>query len=137
MSAMRERGRLLFDRARRLADESALPLEVIDVEVLLDGEHGVLHLIRCGECDVRPFVSSLSREFEMHILLTDLGGPAAPEEEEEEHAGCGREGCGGGAGGCSSCGAGGGCNSCGTETHDVQETFAALREKMERRTTLL
>ncbi len=132
---MGERARLLFDRARRTAKELALPLEVIDVEVLLDGEHGVLHLLRFEESDVRPFVSALSREFELHILLTDLGGPA-PAAEAEEHAGCGREGCGGGAGGCSSCGTGG-CSSCGTEAHDAQEIFAALREKMERRTALL
>ena len=53
---MGERARLLFDRARRTAKELALPLEVIDVEVLLDGEHGVLHLLRFEESDVRPFV---------------------------------------------------------------------------------
>jgi cell fate regulator YaaT (PSP1 superfamily) len=134
--AMRERGRRLFDRARELADELRLPLEVIDVEVLLDGEHGVLHLLRSDDGDVRPFVSGLSREFALHILLTDLGRPAAPAEQEED-AGCGREGCGRGAGGCSSCGSGG-CSSCGVETHEVQEYFAGLREKMKRpRTALL
>ena len=133
---MRERGRLLFECARRLTDELALPLEVIDVEVLLDGEHGALHLLRYGECDVRPFVSGLSREFGLHILLTDLGGPAAPAAEEEEHAGCGREGCGRGAGGCSTCGTGG-CNSCGAKPDDVREYFAGLREKMESRRTAI
>jgi len=129
---LRQRGRLLFDRARRSAEELALPLEVIDVELLLDGEHGVLHLLRSGTGDVRPFVSGLSREFGLHILLTDVGGPApAP---EEEHAGCGREDCGGGAGGCSSCGTGG-CSSCGATSAPTQEYFAGLRQQMERRRT--
>ena len=135
---MRERGRRLFERGRRLAEELRLPLELIDAEVLLDGDHAVLHLLRSADCDVRPFVSAVSREFEMHVLLTDLGRPAASEPPEEEHAGCGREGCGEGAGGCGSCGAGGGCGSCGTaEPAASQEHFAALREKMERRTALL
>ena len=134
---MRERGRLLFERARATAEELGLPLEVIDVEVLLDGEHGVLHLLRFGDGDVRPFVSGLSREFALHILLTDLGGPAAPAAAEaEEHGGCGREGCGSGAGGCSSCGTGG-CNSCGPEPQPTQEYFAGLRDQMERRRTTI
>ena len=140
---MRERGRRLFQSGRRLANELHLPLEVIDVEVLLDGEHGVLQLLRFADCDVRPFVSALSIEFKLHILLTDLGRPGASiGEQEEEHAGCGREGCGEGggegAGGCGSCGTGG-CGSCGT-TEPVPEKafFAGLRDKMEqRRTTLL
>jgi hypothetical protein len=129
---MAERGRRLFDRGRRLAEELGLPLELIDAELLLDGEHGVLHLLRFADCDVRPFVSGLSREFELHIQLTDLVRPAA----EEEHAGCGREGCGRGAGGCSTCGAGG-CGSCGAGADDLKQYFAELREKMERRTALL
>src|SRR5262249_47345189 len=103
----------------------------------LDGEHGVLHLLRFADGDVRPFVSTLSREFELHLLLTDLGRPDASPAEEEEHAGCGREGCGRGAGGCSTCGAGGGCGSCGVEPQDMKAYFAGLREQMERRRTAL
>ena len=134
---MRERGRLLFDRGRRLTDEQRLPLELLDVEVLLDGEHGVLHLLRFADCDVRPFVSTLSREFELHIVLTDLGRPAAV-APVEEHAGCGREGCGQESGGCGSCGTGGGCGSCGSAESDAARNhFAELREQMERRTALL
>jgi PSP1 C-terminal conserved region len=136
---LRERGQRLFEHGRRLANELQLPLEVIDAEVLLDGEHGVLHLLRFADCDVRPFVSSLSTEHALHILLTDLGRPGASiGEQEEEHAGCGREGCGEGAGGCGSCGTGG-CGSCGTTEPVVEkEYFAGLRDKMEqRRTTLL
>jgi hypothetical protein len=131
---MRDRARLLFDRGRALAGEMQLPLDLIDSEVLQDGEHGVLHLLRRSDADVRPFVSTLSREFGLHILLTDLGRPGASLTEEEEPAGCGREGCGqeGGGGGCSSCGPGG-CGSC-----DTKETPANLRDNMEQgRTALL
>ncbi len=130
---VRARARRLFDRGRALAGELELPLDLIDAEVLHDDEHGVLHLLRRTDSDVRPFVSTLSREFGLHILLTDLGRPGASLTEEEESAGCGREGCGQeSGGGCSSCGPGG-CGSC-----DTKETFASLRDKMEQgRTALL
>jgi hypothetical protein len=130
---MRRRAHELFGRAAALAGELGLPVEVLDAEVLLDGEHGTLHHVRWADCDVRPFVSTLSREFDLHLTLTDLTGPGA-EPEEEDH-GCGREGCG--AGGCGSCGAGG-CGSCGSEgPADLKAYFAELRAQMERRTSLL
>jgi hypothetical protein len=137
---MRQRGQELFGRGARLAAELGLPLEPIDAEVLLDGQHGVLYHLRWGECDVRPFVSTLSREFDLHIVLTDLTRPqgAAAQEEEEGHQGCGREGCGrAGGGGCGTCGSGG-CGTCGTaRPQDVQAYFAGLREQMDRRRTTL
>jgi hypothetical protein len=131
------RGREILGRAARLAGEMGLPLEVLEVEVFLDGEHAVLHHLRWGECDVRPFVSTLSREFAVHILLTDLtgaGGATELEEPEESAAGCGSCGSGGcGSGGCGSCGEGG-CGSCGTANpQDVRAYFAGLRGRMEAR----
>src|SRR5579884_3122172 len=63
LDRLRDRGQELFERARALAAELALPLEPIDVEVLLDGTHAVLHHLRFADCDVRPLVSTLSREF--------------------------------------------------------------------------
>jgi hypothetical protein len=128
--AMRERGRHLLDRASALGTELALPLEVLDAEVLLDGQSGVLHLLRWAEADVRPFVSTLSREEALAIALVDLAAPPAA----EEHPGCGS--CG--AGGCGSCGTGGGCGSCGSaRPEEVRAYFAGLREQMDRRHTLL
>jgi cell fate regulator YaaT (PSP1 superfamily) len=132
---MNETARRLFERGRQLAAELSLPLELLDVEVLLDGEHGVLHHVRWAEADVRPFVSTLSREFGLHILLQDLTAPQAALAHEEEH-GCGREGCG--HGNCNSCGSGGGCSTCGAASpQEVQAYFAELRGQMERRTSLL
>jgi cell fate regulator YaaT (PSP1 superfamily) len=129
---LRERGRRLFARAIDLADEQELPLEVIDAEVLLDGEHAAVHLLRWSESDVRPLISTLSREFALHIQIADLSRP-----KEEEHHGCGREGCGQN-GGCGSCGSGGGCGSCGAETGSALKThFAQLREQMEQRRVAL
>ncbi len=130
----RERGARIHDEAVRRAGESELPLEVLDVEVPLDGSFAVLHQVRWGDCDVRPFVSALSRQFDVQVILFEVG-----QQPAEEH-GCGRPGCGKTAGGgCSTCGTGGGCSSCGAghTAGDVETYFAGLREQMERRRTAL
>jgi hypothetical protein len=118
----------LFERGRALAGQLGLPLEPVDAEVLLDGEHAVLHQLRWAECDPRPFVSTLSREFEVRLTLEDLAAPVPAEEP----GGCGR--CG--SGGCGNCGSGG-CGSCSASTEEVREYFAGLRQQMERRQSLL
>jgi hypothetical protein len=108
-----------------------LPLEILDAEVLLDGERAVLYHVRWAECDVRPFVSSLSRRHTLQIELQDLS-------RVEE--GCGKPDCGRDKGGCDSCGSGGGCGSCGSQNPDeLQAYFAQLREQMiaRQRTSLL
>jgi hypothetical protein len=132
---LRDGAMAIWKRACQLTDQMGLPLEVLDAEPLLDGEHVVLHHLSGSECDVRPFVSTLSREFSRHILLDDLTS-AGQELLEHEEKSCG-SGCGscGSAGGCGSCGHG--CNSCGSSEAD-SAYFAGLRRQMERqRTTLL
>jgi hypothetical protein len=136
-----ERGSAVWSRAAALADAMGLPLEVLDVEVLLDGEHVVLHHLRGAECDVRPFVSTLSREFALHILVADLtqqGNPTLNETADSEHGcgSCGSDGSCGSGGGCGSCGSGG-CGSCAAEAPPVSSQFAALRDQMEQQRTPL
>lgn len=139
-NAMRVRAQQLFERGGQLAAEMGLPLMLLDVEVLLDGEHAVLHQLRGADADVRPFVSTLSREFAMHITLVDLSRDReeSAAEENDEHAGCGRPDCGRKEeGGCSTCSSGG-CGSCGsTKPQDMELYFAQLREQMERQRTAL
>jgi len=139
--SMRVRGQETFESARRLAAELRLPLEVLDAEVLLDGEQAIVHFLRMAPCDERPLVSALSRTHQLHVALHDLALPGAP-VAEEEHAGCGRPDCGqGGAGGCTSCGSGGGCSTCGAGKADdgSRAHFAKLRDQMaaQQRTPLL
>lgn len=136
---LRLRAQQVFERGGQLAAEMGLPLLLIDVEVLLDGEHAVLHQLRGQDADVRPFVSTLSREFALHITLVD---PSRDREradvEEDEPLGCGRPDCGHREdGGCGTCGSGG-CGSCGsTTTKDSEAYFAQLRKQMERQRTAL
>jgi hypothetical protein len=119
----------LLERAGRLAAELGLPLEPLDAELLLDGEHAVLHHLRWDDADLEPFARALEVEYRLHLTLSDLTGP------REEAAGCGS--CGTGGHGCGDCGSGG-CGACGSVRPDeVQEYFAGLRQKMEQRLPLL
>jgi cell fate regulator YaaT (PSP1 superfamily) len=123
----RERAAALCEDARHLAVERGLPLEVLDAEMLLDGEQAILHHLHWADFDERELVSALSRQYDLRVRLHALKSEAA---EEEEH-GCGRPDCGGGSGGCSSCSSGG-CSTCGAGTTDMRAYFAALREQMQR-----
>lgn len=133
---MKERAQQIFADARSRAAVLALPLQVLDVEVLLDGQQAVVHLLRAGECDVRPFVSGLASQHDLQVSLQDLSASPA----QEEH-GCGKPDCGRSAGGgCSTCGSGGGCSSCSAGSgKDLTAYFAELRQQMEqqRRVALL
>src|SRR5262245_34658231 len=50
---MRLRAQEVFERGVQLAAELGLPLILLDVETLLDGEHTVLHHLRGEDADVR------------------------------------------------------------------------------------
>lgn len=133
-AGMREQAQRLFDDGRRLAVELNLPLEILDVEILLDGHQVVLYHVCWQECDERPLVSALSKKYEALVALRDLALPAGA-------AGCGLPNCSNKDGkGCSSCGTGG-CSTCGSKTmaKDVQDYFAGLRQQMDerRRTSLV
>jgi cell fate regulator YaaT (PSP1 superfamily) len=122
-----ERAQQLFEDSRRLTAELGLPLEVVDVEVLLDGHHVTIYFVRLKPCDERPLVRALSKKYEALVALHDLALPAGA-------SACGRPDCKNDGGGCTSCGTGGGCSTCGKSTgKDVQEYFAGLRRKMEDR----
>jgi hypothetical protein len=126
---MRDRGQQLFEDGRLLAADLGLPLAVLDAEVLLDGEHGIVHHLTWGAFDERDLVSVLSRKHDLGIALHSLHTSGTEATDEGEH-GCGREGCGRSSGGCSTCGSGG-CGSCGSQVPaDLQAYFLALRRQM-------
>jgi hypothetical protein len=129
----RAQAQRLFEDGRRLAAELDLPLEILDAEVLLDGQQGVLQYVGREVCDYRPLVSALSRRHDLLIVLQNLALPAEP---AGDGPGCGRPDCGqAGGGGCTSCGTGGGCTSCGkaTRKEDVAALLAGLGRPSEGR----
>jgi hypothetical protein len=126
-------GRQIFDDSRNMAGSLALPVEIVDVEILLDGSSAVIQFLGSAADDHEPLVRMLQDKFSLTVLMESLTLTAAPEAEEHEH-GCGKPDCGkAGGGGCTSCGTGGGCSSCGSGKVDMKAYFAHLRGKMEDR----
>jgi cell fate regulator YaaT (PSP1 superfamily) len=127
--AMAERARALLARGAELIEEQRAPVELLDAEVLLDGRLAVVQHVAWGEADLRELVRPLSRELGLSVSLKNVGRPA----EAPGCGSCGEGGCG--DGGCGSGGCGSSCGSVSAE--EVRAHFAALREQMERRVSLL
>jgi hypothetical protein len=127
---MRERGHFLFEESRRLASELGLPLEILDVEVSLDGRQGEIQFLGPPHCDLDPFAAALAHRNGLFVLLHNLALPV-----KAESGGCGEPNCGQANGsGCTSCSTGGGCaTGCGHGKADMKDYFAHLRAQMEKR----
>jgi hypothetical protein len=117
----------LFGDSRRLSEELALPLEILDVEVLFDRSKAILHYLNSAACNAEPMVAALAQSHGISILLENLATPSVVEVSE---GGCGKPDCGRGAGGCTSCGSGG-CSTCGSGGVDLRPYFAHLRGQLE------
>jgi len=131
-AALRQREHQLFDAARNLVARLSLPMEILDVEIALDGRRAILQYLLAGECEPTALLDALAAEHQIEVWLENLAAPAEPEQ-----AGCGKPDCGKKEGGCSSCGSGG-CSSCGTGPVDLKPYFSHLRDKMDdKRTPLL
>jgi hypothetical protein len=128
------RGQRIFEDGRRLAAELTIPIEILDVELLLDGQQAILHYVGRQDCDFRPLVSALSKK---HDLFVVMQSEALPKFAEETSLGCGKPDCGqlNGGGGCTTCGTNGGCGTCGKgiKKEDVAAHVLALRRMMENR----
>jgi hypothetical protein len=126
---LRERSQNLFEETRRTVVALSLPLEVLDAEVLFDGQSAIIQHLPWAECNYDPLVQTLSRQYELEVLMENLVLPSA---REESQGGCGQPNCGRVSGaGCTSCGTGGGCSSCASGKVDLTAYFAHLRTKME------
>ena len=131
LSRLHELEDRLFEAGRQLARDQALPIEILDIDLLFQGP-AIMQFV--GEDDPRldEFAQSLSRAFQIELRLENLALPK--EESHEESQGCGKPDCGrteGGGGGCSTCSTGGGCSSCGSGKVDLRDYFGQLRTKME------
>jgi cell fate regulator YaaT (PSP1 superfamily) len=137
LSAQRLLSQRLFERSRQQAVERGLSLDILDAEILLDGQQAVLHFVG-DEPQLDDFAQALERHFDLQIRFENLAQPVAHAEDEhdDEHGGCGKPDCGrteGGAGGCTTCSTGGGCSSCGVKV-DMRDYFGHLRDNMEKKT---
>jgi hypothetical protein len=121
---LEQRARLLFEEARHSARNLDTVLEVLDVQILLDGRHAIFQVLTDG-MEPTGWIEELESRHSLQVLLENL---AHPMESAQESPGCGKPDCG--MGGCATCGDGG-CSSCGREAVDMRDYFAHLRTKME------
>jgi len=125
----------LFDQARILCRRLNLDLELLDVDLSLDGRQALLLVLAGDNVNADPLIEELERLFAMDIKIQNRAAPA-PLTEVEEEAGCGKPDCGkkddAEGGGCTSCSTGGGCSTgCGSKGVDLRDYFSHLRTKME------
>jgi cell fate regulator YaaT (PSP1 superfamily) len=125
----------IYVASRQLAVNLSVPLEVLDVEMSLDGRRAILQYLAGTACDATEFLDRLAAQCGVQVWLENLAGPAP--EPVQEQGGCGKPDCGRTAGGCSTCSTGGGCSSCGSGKVDMRDYFAHLRDKMDQRRTPL
>jgi len=136
VAGLRPKAERILHDAQHLADERQLPLALLDAEVFLDGASAVVHGIPWAECNADAVFDELTRRHGCKVTMLDTSRmPATPALEEK---GCGKPGCGGGEGGCSSCGSGGGGCSSGScsrgsmkSAEELTAYFANLRSQME------
>jgi cell fate regulator YaaT (PSP1 superfamily) len=137
---LRRQADAMFEACRARAAELALPLQILDVEVLLDGRHAIVQFVGGADVDAENLAAALPADDAIEFRLENLATPAPVDHEDHSHGGCGKPDCGRTeGGGCSTCSTGGGCSSCGAGQVDLRPYFAHLRDKMEaqHRTPLL
>ncbi len=117
----------IFATARREAQATGLKLEILDIDLLLDGRSAIVQFVG-EEAGTERLAETLGLEFDIRVRFENLAIPAKPDPES---ARCDKPDCGKEAGGCSTCSTGGGCSSCGSAKTDISPYFAHLRKNME------
>jgi cell fate regulator YaaT (PSP1 superfamily) len=106
-----------FETCRRVFRDDVWPLELIDVEPLLDDRRTVLHYLGPHRLDTAGLLAAFRSACDLDVMLEPVGRDIVDEEEPhaDEAHGCG-DGCGTG-GGCGEggCGSHGGCSDCGVK----------------------
>ena len=125
---------LIFEAAKKISLDLALPVMIVEAELLFDGKHAVLHLLTSPKTDVRDLVSKLSQDFDLHIYVENISQPQEEEKlaEDDGTSSCGSGKCGSKESGCGTCGSGGGCGSCSTakEKKPALEANASQRKPL-------
>ena len=124
---------LIFEAAKKISLDLALPVMIVEAELLFDGKHAVLHLLTSPKTDVRDLVSKLSQDFDMHIYVENISQPQEEEKlaEDDGTSSCGSGNCGSKESGCGTCSSGG-CGSCSTtkEKKPALEANASQRKPL-------
>ena len=112
-----------FATCQKFFSEGIWPIDILDVEPLLDINRTVLHYLGPHKLDASGLVAALRDLCGLDVVLEPVGIDAEDEvfeehEEADDHS-CGSCSSGGGGGGC---GTGGGCSGC-----SVKDLMAARK----------
>jgi hypothetical protein len=117
-----------FAACQRVFEGGVWPLEVVDVEVLLDDDRVVVQFLGAHKLDLAGLHAVFRNDHGLNVMLEPVGRDAPEDVEDEgepvdDHS-CGR--CGSEGGGC---GSGGGCqtSSGGCSTCGVKQLLSARR----------
>ncbi len=108
MASSRRQSLDIYQACQILSASGSSQVEVVDVEVLLDGEHAVLHVTGGG--DARSIAEEIGRRFQVGVSVEVLDRAEGPEPDDAPLS-CGDPDCGGGQcgtekSGCSACAVG-------------------------------
>ena len=110
--ASREGEARAFDACQQLLAERKMPVELIDVEQLLDGENIIFHFLGDPPSEMADLTQELAKQYDARVefrqFIERVEAGCGPGCGTDDAAGCGT---GGEEGGCGSCGAGGGCGT--------------------------
>jgi cell fate regulator YaaT (PSP1 superfamily) len=125
-----------FDSCQRVFLDGVWPIELIDVEPLLDDRRTVLHYLGPHRLDVTGVLAALRAACDLDVMLQPVGRDV-PEEEDEDATvaeaeahddhGCGSCGTGGGCGSSGGCGSGSTSGAGGGSDCGVKKLLAARR----------
>lgn len=108
--ALREGEPRAFNACQQLLAERHMPVELIDVEQLLDGENIVFHFLGEPPPEMADLTQELADQYDARVefrqFMERMEAGCGPGCGTDEAPGCGT---GGEEGGCSSCGEDGGC----------------------------
>ena len=126
---------LIIEAAKNISVALALPVSILDAELLFDGKHAVLHLATSPKTDVRDLISKLSNDFDLHIYVENITQSNQDDDDDEspleDSESCGSGNCGSKESGCGTCSSGG-CGSCST----IKEKKPALEANASQRKPL-
>lgn len=100
-----------FDACQKLLAERNMPMELIDVEQLLDGENIIFHFLGDPPSEITDLTQQLAEQYDARIeflqFMERAEAGCGPKCGTDEAQGCGTDGA---AGGCGSCSEKGGCS---------------------------
>jgi hypothetical protein len=124
-----------FATCQKVFQDGLWPLELIDVEPLLDARRTVLHYLGPHHLEVEGLIAAFRTAYDLDVMLEPLGEDIAESQEPTDddghahgcgHCGSGAEGCGSGAGCGSISGAShGGCDACGIKKWVAARSLAS------------